>query len=97
MTPAKLGYYIYYRVAPEHTTWLEPRVRALQAALAAETGIIGRLMKKRDEPLLWMEVYEGVRHSEAFERALERLAREHGIAEGLQAGGQRRTECFQLD
>jgi hypothetical protein len=89
-----LGYYIYYRVAREHARALEPRVRALQAALAAETGISGRLMKRRGEPLLWREVYEGVEDARGFERVLERLVREHGIGDALQAGSQRRTECF---
>ena len=95
--PARLGYYIYYRVAPEHAAGLEARVRTLQSALAAETTIAGRLMKKRGEPLLWMEVYEGVGDAAGFEQALERLAQEHRVAEALQPGSQRRTECFQQD
>lgn len=89
-----LGYYIYYRVESARAAELESRVRAMQAALAADTGIRGRLMRKRGEPLLWMEVYEGVGSAEAFERALERLAREHGVADALQPGSLRRTECF---
>lgn len=89
-----LGYYVYYRVEPARAAELESRLRALQAALAAETGIPGRLMRKRGEPLLWMEVYEGVGDAEIFERALERLVREHGVADALQPGSQRRTECF---
>ncbi|HSD61362.1 MAG TPA: DUF4936 family protein [Burkholderiales bacterium] len=88
------GYYIYYRVAPEHAAGLEPRVRAMQAALAAETGIAGRLMEKRDEPLLWMEVYERVTDAGSFEQSLARWVKEHRLAEGLQPGSQRRTECF---
>lgn len=88
------GYYIYYRVEPARAEELEARVRALQTALCAETGVHGRLLRKRGEPLLWMEVYEGVANAEAFERALDRLAREHGVADALQPGSQRRTECF---
>jgi len=88
------GYYIYYRVAPEHAASLEPRVRAMQAALAAETGIAGRLMEKRGEPLLWMEVYEGVADGGRFEQVLSRLVTEHRLADGLLPGSQRQTECF---
>lgn len=89
-----LGYYVYYRVAPEAAGELERRVRRMQAALAGETGIGGRLMKKRGEPLLWMEIYEGVSAAAPFEGALERLTASHGLAEGLRAGSQRMTECF---
>lgn len=88
------GYYIYYRVAPEHATALEPRVRAMQSALAAETGVAGRVMKKRGEHLLWMEVYEGVTDAGGFEQALARGVMEHRLADGLQPGSPRRTECF---
>ncbi|HEX9180906.1 MAG TPA: DUF4936 family protein [Burkholderiales bacterium] len=91
MMPA---YYIYYRVEAARAEELEARVRALQAALCDETGVRGRLMRKRGEPLLWMEVYEGVPDAEGFERTLDRLAREHGVADALQPGSQRRTECF---
>jgi len=88
------GYYIYYRVAPEHAASLEARVRAMQAALAAKTGIAGRLLEKRGEPLLWMEVYEDLADGERFEQALSRLVTEHGLTDGLLPGSQRKTECF---
>lgn len=88
------GYYVYYRVAAERAAGLEPRVRAMQAALATETGIAGRLMVKRGEPLLWMEVYEGVADAGGFEQALARLVEAHRLADALQPGSQRRTECF---
>lgn len=89
-----LGYYIYYRVAPEHAAGLEPRVRAMQTALAAAIGVAGRLMEKRSEPWLWMEVYEGVADASRFEQALARLTEEHRLADGLQPGSQRSMECF---
>lgn len=88
------AYYIYYRVAAAHAAALEPRVRAMQAVLAAETGVAGRLMKKRGEPLLWMEVYEDVADAAGFEAALERLAAAHRVSEALQPGAGRHTECF---
>jgi hypothetical protein len=88
------AYYIYYRVQPARAEELAARMRALQAALRAETGVQGRLMSKRGEPLLWMEVYEGVADAEGFERTLERLVREHGVAAALQPGSPRHLECF---
>jgi uncharacterized protein DUF4936 len=89
-----LGYYIYYRVTTEAASALESRVRAMQLALQIETGVGGRLAKKRDEPLLWMEVYEGVNVAVMFEQALAGLVATHRLTEGLQSGSPRRMECF---
>jgi uncharacterized protein DUF4936 len=89
-----LGYYIYYRVIAEAAPALESRVRAMQAALQIETGVGGRLGKKRGEPLLWMEVYEGVSVAVEFEQTLAGLVAAHRLTEGLQSGSPRRMECF---
>ncbi|MFI4922858.1 MAG: DUF4936 family protein, partial [Burkholderiales bacterium] len=55
-----LNFYIYYRVEPAGAAALDARIHEMQTALHNQTGIAGRLLKKRDEPLLWMEVYENV-------------------------------------
>jgi uncharacterized protein DUF4936 len=89
-----LCYYIYYRVAPEYAPALESRIKSMQAALFAQTGIAGRLMRKRGEPLLWMEIYEEVADALGFEAELQRLVAAHCLIEGLQPASERKTECF---
>ena len=46
------SYYIYYRVNREKAQACEPRIRELFAAVQKATGISGRLLRKRGEPLL---------------------------------------------
>jgi hypothetical protein len=66
----------------------------MQSALDARTGVAGRLLTKRDEPLLWMEIYEEVEDGPRFEAALETAVAEHAVEAMLQTGSRRRTECF---
>jgi hypothetical protein len=89
------SYYIYYRVAPEQSQACEPRVLELISALKQSTGVAGRLLKKRSEPLLWMEVYENVRDDAKFELELQQAATRFHLAECLQEGSTRRLECFE--
>ena len=89
------SYFIYYRVAPERVQNCEVRVLQLFSMLKETTTIAGRLLKKRSEPLLWMEVYENVRDDAKFELELERAAVQLQIAECLQEGSARRLECFE--
>ena len=89
-----LNFYIYYRVEPAGAAVLEARIHEMQAALHHQTGVAGRLLKKRDEPLLWMEVYENVAAAENFEDALIRVVEEYRIPQFLEPGSQRHTECF---
>jgi len=91
-----LNFYIYYRVEPANAAVLEARIREMQAALHLQTGVAGRLLKKRDEPLLWMEVYENVAVAEGFEDALLRVVEEYRIGQFLELGSQRHTECFNV-
>ncbi len=88
------AYYIYYRVDAGRAAELESRVRAMQDELRRRTGIAGRLLKKRAEPLLWMEIYEVVEEPIAFEPALSDLVNRYRLNEGLQVTIQRQTECF---
>ena len=88
------GYYIYYRVRGEGAAMLESRVRALQTDLVRRTGVIGRLLKKRGEPLLWMEVYENVKDAWHFEGILAELVKSHDLESGLQPDTGRHVECF---
>ena len=88
-----LCYYVYYRVARPQQAGVA--VRGTQSQLLLRSGVRGRLLSKRDEPALWMEVYEGVNDAPTFEAELGRLAAAMKL-EGLLAPGSRRhTECFE--
>ncbi len=55
----RFTYCVWYRVTDDGPD-TERIVRGLMARLACRTGIAGQLMRKRDEPRLWMELYAGV-------------------------------------
>jgi hypothetical protein len=79
-------YYVYYKVAPEQLHRLRTGVQGLFAAIEKECGVRGRWMHRRDDPSTYMEVYEDVEDTAAFEAALER--------EGAKLGVQRKLERF---
>jgi hypothetical protein len=89
------SYFIYYRVAPEHAESCEVRVLQLFTVVKQTTQVAGRLLKKRSEPLLWMEVYENVRDDARFELEVEQAAGQLQLAGCLQEGSTRRVECFE--
>ena len=88
-----LSYYIYYRVARADEARL--RVDRLQRGLSERLSIRGRVLKKRDEPSLWMEVYEGVVDAQAFESLLATLVNQVEFEGVLAADSQRKSECFE--
>ena len=90
-----LSFYIYYRVQPEKAAGCEPAVRALLSHVRAATGVAGRLMKKRGEPNLWMEVYEGIADDAKFEWELAEAAGRLGLQQFLIPGSGRHIECFE--
>ena len=87
-------YYVYYRVEGEAAE-AEAAVRGAQARLACRTGVRGRLLRKRGEPAVWMEVYEEVDKGDAFEHALAQLVSEAELEVWLPAGESRHLECFE--
>ena len=88
-----LSYYIYYRVAaPAQARKL---VRHIQSALKIETGIEGRLLTKRDDPSMWMEIYEGVGDGGKFDQALGVILQSADFSSALAAGSVRHMECFE--
>ena len=88
-----LSYYIYYRVAqPAQAHTL---VRDLQADMKSRTGIAGRLLRKRDDPTTWMEIYQGVEQPDAFEQCLAAAVQTINFAAVLETGGVRHMECFE--
>jgi hypothetical protein len=88
------SFYIYYRVDPARAGVCEPRVRELFKLVHKVTGVKGRLMTKRGEANLWMEVYENVPDESRFEWELAEAAGKLRIQEFLQPGGGRHVECF---
>jgi hypothetical protein len=79
-------YYVYYKVAPEEVNRLRAAVHRLFDAIEKQCGVRGRWMHRRDDPSTYMEVYEDVADSAAFEALLER--------EGAKLGVQRKLERF---
>jgi len=88
------SYYIYYRVDPAKSDSGEPRIRALLEAVLRATGVRGHLMKKRNEPTLWMEVYENVAEEAKFEWELAEAVEHLGVQEVLLPGTPRHMEVF---
>lgn len=88
------SFYIYYRVDPGKAGACEPRVRELLKLVHKVTGVKGRLLVKRGEANLWMEVYENVPDESRFEWELAEAAGQLKIQDFLQPGGGRHVECF---
>lgn len=86
--------YVYYRVQPDRAGEARQCIEDMLAALRAESGIAGRLLCKRDEPTLWMEVYDPVADLPSFERALDRAVHRAGMTRFLAPGEARSLECF---
>lgn len=87
-------YYLYYHVDPAHLLEADAAVKQIQYEMEAHFNVAGRLLKKRDEPLLWMEIYENVPSSTEFEPVLKAAEDKAGIMRFVQGDGQRHLECF---
>lgn len=87
-------YYVYYRIAPRREAEAAAAVDQLLFEIAAQTGVQGRLLRKRDEPALWMEVYADV-PGDWLEAPLAAAAARLQFERFLQPGSSRRVECFQ--
>ncbi|PJJ17917.1 uncharacterized protein DUF4936 [Janthinobacterium sp. 67] len=85
--------YVYYQVKEEHAQALEARVRAMQAKLAAASGVAPQLKRRPDSKdglQTWMEIYPVV--GEGFTELLADASDEAGLL-SLTAGA-RHTEVF---
>lgn len=87
-------YYIYYRVDATQTGRCAVAAQMLLERMHDKTGIQGRLLRKRNEPQLWMEIYEGVADGDSFEWELAEAVSASGLQQYLQIGSTRHTECF---
>jgi hypothetical protein len=84
--------YVYYRIDARHIDAAETPIRAMQARLACRSGVAAQLLKKRDEPLLWMEAYSGIADADPFLHELAALADAYDVA--MFIDGKRHVECF---
>ena len=81
-----MNYYVYYKIEKQRLAALRSLVDQLFHTIEKQTGVRGRWMHRRDDPLTYMEVYEGVTDEKAFEALLER--------EGAKLGVPRKVERF---
>jgi hypothetical protein len=92
----RIDYFIYYRIDAGREADLLAALATMQASLHATTGITGRVRRRLDDPLTWMESYEGVSDQYTFEIELGSHAFRHGLYELLAEGGQRHMERFRV-
>ncbi|MHB1677334.1 MAG: DUF4936 family protein [Sulfuriferula sp.] len=86
-----MHYYVYYRVYTDDAE-TELQIRSMQARLGCRCGVYGYLLKRREDPLTWMEVYESIANGATFERHMN-----HALSESdatMFINGNRVTECF---
>lgn len=88
------SFFIYYRVAPEAVHGLASAVNRIQAVVRAATGIDGRLMRRDDATETWMEIYEDVGDTAAFETLLGRAVSAANFSALLADGSERHVERF---
>jgi Domain of unknown function (DUF4936) len=85
-------FYVWYHASGDISA-LRAAVDDMMADVAARTGIVGRLLLRRDERRTWMEVYERVTDADQFERALADAVARHDLARVIE-GGVRHVEAF---
>ena len=85
-------FFVWYRASGDASA-VRAAADDMMADIAARTGIVGRLLVRRNEPGTWMEVYEGVPDADVFERELTAALARHDLVRvaGL---GVRHVEAF---
>jgi hypothetical protein len=91
---APVCYYIYYRVAAEQAPAARRAIGGVLSAVEQRTGVMGRLLRRRDESLMWMEVYDDVGDPRTFEETLASVLADHDFSSFLAPGSDRRIERF---
>jgi len=89
------SFYIYYRVAAGAQALARERVGVLLERVRRESGVQGRLLRKRGESDLWMEIYEAVPNEHTFTASLDAGVQDLALNEVLMQGWSRRLECFE--
>ena len=86
--------YVYYRIAATREAEALRALDAMQAALRAVSGVTGRIYRKTQEPLLWMEVYNDVDDPDRLAATLAELAAVHGLTACIAENERRHVEQF---
>ena len=89
------SYFVYYQVAPGRLTEAENCVLQLLSEVRKATDIAGRLLRKRNTPALWLEIYENIRDDAAFELALAETSMRLEFDRFLPPESVRRMECYE--
>jgi len=87
--------YVYYRVSESHASEASIAAQRITELMRERAGVSARLMKKVGEPLLWMEVYEGVRETGDFLSTLRTCAELVNLERCLHADSARHVEIFE--
>lgn len=85
------NYYVWYRLAG-NACEARSAVTAMMLDVAEDCGVVGRLMKRADDPATWMEIYEAIDDPAAFEHTLAEAAARHDALS--YADGGRHVERF---
>jgi hypothetical protein len=84
--------YLYYRIDPAQEAMAADRIDALLGEMAGHCARPPRRFCRCDDPVVWMEVYEGIADYAAFSAALDAAVYGFGCAGFIQ--GERHLECF---
>jgi len=91
----RVHYFIYYRIRGGiDRDDARATVRQMQTALAARSGVSGRLMERCGDGVTWMEIYESVSDTFAFDAALTRETDAHRLGDLIEPGSARHIERF---
>lgn len=87
--------YVYYRVTDADDAATAAGVDRVIDRVRAATGIAGCRRRRRDEPRLWMEIYEGIADVAGFTVALDTAVRAVDLARHLGPDERRHAEWFE--
>lgn len=89
-------WYVYYKCSSGSLVRTVQSVRAMQAALAAQCGVHGRLLQRANDDgssITLMEIYEQIATPERFGAVLDDALAGSGLSSDLRSA--RHTERFQ--
>lgn len=86
--------YVWYRVRHDDAE-TETAVRAMMARLACRGRVAGQLLRRHDEPRLWLEAYQDIGAPEPFLHLMTALVAQYDL--DMFTDGARRVELFQAD